>query len=290
MTWGGHTFIGTISNYNEGANVTVSNGTIDGYVFPYGAESFTLSDITGEEIGIQPTDSTLNIESGTYTSTSNDSVIYTGTNSTINITGGTFETTGVMIPVIQANNWGDTGEVTLNISGGTFTATNGMAVDFSNENDPMYHITPGIVNANISGGTFSGANAALSIIDPTLNNIQLSGGTYSFTDTSDNTNAAIVSWDGNPDSITGLLADGYHFTNGDVTTVETDWGTTIAVLGDTEVVADGSEDANKGGVKSPDTGVFTAESGSASVADGALVMLIAAAALGLLGYKKFARK
>lgn len=301
---GGNTFTGSISNPEtaSGAKVTISNGTIDGgpdggEIAPVGSE-LTLSDVTANNMTIRPNNSTVNIESGTYTTSTFASVIDTDAynsdnNSTINITGGTFKTTNNdQIPVIMATSWQSNTEINLNISGGTFTSAGGMAVMFANAD--IGGGTVGTLNANISGGTFTGKTAGLSIADPSLNNIKLSGGTYNYTDTETKGNGAIVSWDGKAASITGLLADGYHFTNNNIAVVELDGmggGTAAVIVGNTEVTADESEEkSSNSGLKSPNTGAFTHETAGATATNGAFVIIIAAAALGLLGYKKFSNR
>ena len=297
---GGATFTGSISNSEEGANVTVSNGTVTGGdIKPNGAENFTLSDVTAEDATIVPTASTVNIESGNYTAMEDYNPVIdtsswdsTGGNSTINITGGTFRAAGAGAPTIMAHNLDENSEITLNITGGTFVSDHFVAVDFNNFNDPdpEWGVMSGTLNANISGGTFTGSNAAISIDNTSLNNIQLSGGTYNYTDKTSDLSGAILSWDGKLSGITNLLADGYHFTNDNIITKEFDaldgTGTVALIIGDTAVVSDDSstdEEASKtaGGLKAPDTGAFTHETETANT-DGTLT-LIAIIAMVMLG-------
>lgn len=122
---------------------------------------------------------------------------------------------------------------------------------------------------------------------PDGSTVSLSGGT--FTGTGADGRAIMVYGTDDTAVISGMLASGYHFTNG---TIETDTqpgmgggdyvyiaGTTTVTDGNSEVSSDSSSSSN--GLGAPDTGVFTAEEGGAT--DSSILTIMATTLVALAG-------
>jgi len=225
------------------------------------------------------------------------SVTIDNANAEVTIDGGSYDATA---GVDGALNVWDAKSITVNnasfaageasaayIGGGDITITGNSS--FASDDD-FGILVFGLNSLNIASGTFSGARGGLAFEGgiPDGSTVSLSGGT--FTGTGANGRAITVDNTDDTTAISGMLASGYHFTNG---TIETDTqpgmgggdyvyiaGTTTVTNGEEES-ADPATPASRNGLGAPDTGVFTAEEGNAT--DSSILTIMAAALVALAG-------
>ncbi|MBQ6149446.1 hypothetical protein IJI86_00535 [Candidatus Saccharibacteria bacterium] len=257
-------------------DVNISNpdgGTITGDV-AITADEVTLTDVnlTGS-VTIDNANAEVTIDGGSYTGEGWGAALNINNVNTVTINNATFTA----------------GEASAAyIGGGDITITGNSS--FASDDDFGILVFGGLNSLNIASGTFSGARGGLAFEGgiPDGSTVSLSGGT--FTGTGANGRAITVDNTDDTAVISGMLASGYHFTNG---TIETDTqpgmgGGDYVYIAGTTTVTDGSDEdssdsdsTSKSGLGAPDTGVFTAEGGSAEDTTAIIAILAVLAAAGL---------
>lgn len=256
-------------------DVNISNpdgGTFTGNI-AISADEVTLNnlDVTGD-VTIQNADAEVTINGGSYTAP--DGSWGGGLNvdnaNSVTINNASFSASGASAAYIGA------GDITIN--GGSFVSEADHGIELF-----------GFNSLTITDGTFTGGAAGLAFWGiPDGSTVSLSGGTFTGTDTDGN--AIMVYGTDDTAIISGMLASGYHFTNG---TIETDTqpgmgGGDYVYIAGTTTVTDGSDEdssdsdsTSKSGLGAPDTGVFTAEEGSAT--DSSILTIMATTLVALAG-------
>lgn len=252
-------------------DVNISNpdgGTFTGNI-AISADEATLNnlDVTGS-VAIQNADAEVTINGGSYTVPDGSSMgaLYVDNAKTVTINNADFAAGGASAAYIGA---GD-----ININGGSFTSEVDKGIEVF-----------GFNSLNITGGTFTGGAAGLAFDGiPDGSTVSLSGGT--FTGTGTDGSAIMVYNSDDASDITNMLADGYYFTNGTIATLPGLGGGTY--IAGTTTVTDGSDEdssdsdsTSKSGLGAPDTGVFTAEGGSAEDTTAIIAILAVLAVAGL---------
>lgn len=283
-------------------NVNISNpdgGTFKGNINITDADEVTLNNLNVTGITtIDNADAEVTINGGTYNNPDMMGALNVDKAKSVTINGGDFKTSdpngASAIYVGRITYDPGTGTETstsggnITITDGTFTSEFDHGIEF-NEYDSL----------NISGGTFLGGDAGIIFMEaPAAGKVSLSGGTFKGTG-ADGKAISIIDTS-NTAAISGMLAAGYHFSN-DSIVAESGLGGSTYIAGTTSVVSDSaSEEETAGeeaetttsGIGSPDTGVYTAEEGSATSSSSILTMMatVLVALTGAILVKKHSKR
>ncbi|MBO7657541.1 hypothetical protein J6S55_02790 [Candidatus Saccharibacteria bacterium] len=271
------------------ADVNLTNLNITGNVGVDGATKTTLTDLTiNGNLQVSNANAEVTITGGTYTGEGWGSPLDIGNAKSVTIDNATFAAGGASAAYING------GDITIN--SGSFTSTGDNGIELFGAN-----------SLKISGGTFTGAAAGIAFgYSPAAGTVSLTGGTFTGTGTN---GKAIYNYT-NSDStlISGLVTNGYHFTNSTVTS-ESGMGGGAYIAGTTKVLADGQSESEesttqptdptststttkKSGIGAPDTGAFTAEEGSATSSSSILTVMatVLVALTGAILVKKHSKR
>lgn len=265
-------------------NVDISNpdgGTFTGDI-TITADEVTLTDVNATgSVTVQNADAEVTINGGSYATADGGwgGALNVDNAKSVTVNDAAFSAGGASAAYIGA------GDIAIN--GGSFTSEGDNGIEFF-----------GFNSLNITGGTFAGAVAGLAFDGiPDGSTISLSGGT--FTGTGADGSAIKVYGTNDTTAISGMLASGYHFTNG---TIETDTqpgmgGGDYVYIAGTTTVTDGSSDdgsdssSSRNAIGAPDTGAYTAE-GSNATSSSVLTILatVALATSGVVLAKKYNKR
>lgn len=265
-------------------NVNISNpddGTITGNI-NITADEVTLNDLNvAGGVTIQNADAEVTINGGNYTAEGWGGALNIDNANSVTTNDANFNAAGASAAYIGAGN--------ITVNGGSFVSEGDNGIEFF-----------GFHSLNITGGTFTGFASGLAFDGiPDGSTVSLSGGTFTGTGTNGN---AIIVYNGDTAAISNMLADGHYFTN-DTIAVEPGLGGGAYIAGTTTVTngeEEGEEEptdpvapvpAKKSGLGAPDTGVFTAEEGSATSSSLLTVMATMLVALtGAILVKKYSKR
>lgn len=277
---------------NNNVNITNSgDSTITGNIDINGAE-VTLKDLNVKgSVNVRDANAEVTIDGGSYTNEDMGGALNVDNAKSVEIKDADFKTggaNGASAAYIGA------GDITIN--GGSFTSEGDNGIEF----------TGPINSLKISGGTFTGAASGITFGGaPDAGKVVLTGGT--FTGTGANGKAINIYGTDDATVITGMVANGYHFTN-DTIVSESGMGGSAYIAGTTKVLADGqtegeesqttdptststSTTTKKSGINAPDTGAFTAEEGSATSSSAlSLLATVTLATLGAVLIKKHSKR